>query len=294
VSDCQTVIENFSPEAATIDAKMQADSKVSIQNVSGADPFGNGWRVQTVLGPAEPPTVDAIAPGGSPFGYFSLASLGVPPISGMGDESAVNVGTSTYLFGDEPYSTIGIVSNGYAVVGGATSSDIDYIPQSVPDGAAPNNVLAPFWTDLNPEAGGSLYAAELISGPDRWIVLEWEDVPVFSTPSETQTFQIWIQVLPAGTEFTSYEYETIMGTGDPAGLNVGAENRDGSSGVNLGSVPANGDAYHIETSPPQAGGSVIVDYEAMGEEAGSSKLVVSVTSDVQVGSTTVITTLTVT
>ncbi len=66
-------------------------------------------------------------------------------------------------------------------------------------------MLASFWTDLNPEAGGNLYAAELSDGGTgrSWIVLEWEDVAVFSTPTETQTFQIWIETTPGAEEAVS-------------------------------------------------------------------------------------------
>ena len=61
----------------------------------------------------------------------------------------------TFYYGGEPYTQIGVVSNGYIVLGGGTSSDIVFTPQHFPNAARPNNVLAPFWTDLNPSATGA-------------------------------------------------------------------------------------------------------------------------------------------
>ncbi len=71
------------------------------------------------------------------------------------------------------YTQIGITSNGYAVVGGGTNADVDFINQSLPDPTPPNNVLAPFWTDLNPGAGGRMLLNVLTDGVNDWIVIEW-------------------------------------------------------------------------------------------------------------------------
>ena len=236
----------------------------------------------------KPPTIDAIEPGGSPFGYVSLAELGVAPVGGTGDETITNFNVSAYLFGGESYDSIGMVSNGYGVVGGGTSADVQHEPQDIPDPASPNNVLASFWTDLNPEAGGNLYATELrYEATGRsWIVLEWEDVAVVSTPTEAQTFQVWIETTP-GTEAVSYAYETVEGSGDPAvGLVVGAENRAGTSAVRLDEVPASGDDYSILTSPPGEGEAVTIGYTATGTAEGRYRIPARLTSDIQSGTTT--------
>ena len=58
------------------------------------------------------------------------------------------------MYGSEPYTRVGVVSNGYLVIGGGTAADIVFTPQTFPNAARPNNVIAPFWTDLNPAAGG--------------------------------------------------------------------------------------------------------------------------------------------
>jgi len=290
-TQCQTTVTNTSSTEANVHAELAPlnTSIVKIDNVVGGNQIGHkSWTFDGALNPALAPTVDAIAPGGSPYGYLSLASLGVEGFN-LGDEELAQFDVSDYEFGGETYDVISLVSNGYAIMGDDTS--IDFVPQTFPDPVVPNNVLAPFWTDMNPGAtdGGLLYAAEVGDGVDNWVVLEWEDVPVFST-GEKQTFQIWVQT---DAEFQSFEYASVVGSGDPVGLNTGAENRDGSSGVNLGSVPASGDAYHIETSPPAAGGTATITYDAIGQNAGTTRLKAKMTSDVTQGTAFAYVTMTV-
>ena len=67
------------------------------------------------------------------------------------------------------------------VVGGGTSGDIAFLGQHFPNPTRPNNVLAPFWTDFNPPAGGALRIGTLTDGVNTWIVLDWDAVKEYST-----------------------------------------------------------------------------------------------------------------
>ena len=77
------------------------------------------------------------------------------------------------------YTRIGVVSNGYVVLGGGTAADINFINQNLPNPARPNNVLAPFWTDLNPSAGGAVRIGTLTDGTNTWLIVDWEAVKDF-------------------------------------------------------------------------------------------------------------------
>ena len=82
--------------------------------------------------------------------------------------------------------------------------------------------------------------------------------------------------------------------GDPdSGQNWGAENRDGSSGANFVSAPANGTEWSVNTTPPSAGGTQAVQYQASGNKAGTYTTVANMTSNVTPGTTQVVQTLTV-
>jgi subtilisin family serine protease len=271
-SDCQVDLANLAPVAADVHLDVTGPaSGLSIENVSDPGvPTEDGFTFDGTLAESLPPTIDAIAPGGNPYGYVSLASLGVDPIVGVGDETLINFIVDPFLYGSESYDLVAMTSNGYGLAGEGSSEDLDFVPQVLPDVNRPNNVIAPFWTDLDPGAGGFLYAAIITDGIDNWIILEWENVPSFSDHSQVHTFQIWLQTT-GGVESNSFEYSVVMEP-DPIGLTVGAENRVGTSGAMLADPPIDGDAFHIETSPPQAGDLVTITYDAVGEAAGSYEI----------------------
>lgn len=221
---------------------------------------------QGTLFGAEPPSI-TVEPGLSPFGYLSLASLGVPPLSGIGDETIVNFSVDPFIYNGETYTAIGMVSNGYVVIGGGTSADISFIPQSLPDPAPPNNVVAPFWTDLDGSAGGHFYAAALTVGVSSWVVLEWEDVPEFSS-IDAYTFQLWIET-NSGEQDISMVYARVDGDGDPIGLIVGAENAPGTSGAHFGTVPTAVDTIKVASSPGTPGQTHTITFTAVGRRQGS-------------------------
>jgi hypothetical protein len=84
-------------------------------------------------------------------------------------------------------------------------------------------------------------------------------------------------------------------TGDPdAGVNWGAENRNGSSGMDIASAPANSSQYTVNTSGPTPGGSATITYDAEAKRAGVYKSVATMTSNVTPGKTQEVVTLTVT
>ncbi len=285
-TDCRLVVTNLaSAEAETQLSLESSDPGVRVSTWSGpAVEAPGGFRFGAQLAPAVAPTVEELAAGGSPAGYLPLASLGVPPLPGIGDETIVTFDTPPFLFGSETYTQVAMTSNGYAVVGGGDAADLTFIPQDIPDPARPNNVLAGFWTDLNPESGGNLYAAEVTDGTDLWIVLEWAGVPPFTDPaSGSVSFQIWIK--EGATESITYAYGAVTTAGDPIGLTVGAENRDGTSAATLPGPPPSGADFTVMTSPAIPGGSVEVAYRVRARDTGRSDLVARMRSDQTPGTT---------
>lgn len=223
--------------------------------------LGASWT--GTLTAALPPTVDAVTgvdPSEVVSGYLPLADFGIAPVAGMGDESIVNFTVPAFTYGGEVYDRIGVVSNGYVVVGGGGAADVEYEPPaSFPDPATPNNVIAPFWTDLNPAAGGEIRVGSLSDGVSDYLVVEWTDVPSWS--GGENTFQVWIQLGATENNWMTYGGEL---TPDAAvGSLVGAENRDGTSGVTVTDVDTDL-AYVVQTSPPTAGGAVTFDYTLKG------------------------------
>ncbi len=186
----------------------------------------------------------------APFGYFSLASLGVAPFgcpSDCDDGAFVLGGLPSFDYNGQTYSDVIWSVNGTLEIGTASGLASSAGAQALPDGTAPNNILAPYWSDLNLGAGGNWYVGVLNAGPQQFIVFEWENVPFFGDPS-TSTFQIWIE---AGTSNIWVVYADLPAT--PANLSVGVENDDGTSGASYyhngtGMEPVVGVDLQITTS----------------------------------------------
>jgi hypothetical protein len=317
-SHCSATVANFSPQSADAALNISQDRghQLTYKNVGAPGSVigsGDGVQWSGTLSPAVPPQVTGFTPTTGPDGgYLNLGLLGVTPVAGVGDDTITNFTVPTYWYGGEPYTSIGVVSNGYVVVGGGTSADIVFTPQHFPNAARPNNTVAPLWTDLNPAGAGHLYVAQLNGGPnDSWVVVDWEGVKNFGNAT-THSFEIWFRV-PRGTttgpasEQITFSYGPNAtfpsdgpglgnaGSGDPdSGQNWGAENRDGSSGANIATAPANGSEFLLHTTPPTAGGTVTIPYDITSKAPGTYNSVASMTSNRTPGITQVVTTLTVT
>jgi hypothetical protein len=249
--------------------------------------------------------INDITGNGPAGGYLPLSLFGIGAIAGVGDDTITNFTTPTFFYGGEPYSSIGVVSNGYVVIGGGTASDVNFFPQTFPNAARPNNVLAPFWTDLNPSAGGAIRIGTLTDGSNTWLVVDFDHVKNFSNAT-THSGEIWIRLASgaAGTGPSSEELTMDYGTGSAAGnagagdpgsaMNWGAENRDGSSGKNISSAPADGSEYRPVLGAPVPGGSVSIPFDITSKKVGTWHSDASLTSDQTSGTTIAPTAITVT
>jgi uncharacterized repeat protein (TIGR01451 family) len=209
----------------------------------------------------------------APLGYISLASLAVPPLacSDVCDNASTTLTGIDFVYLGQSYTSMGISSNGYIVPGTDTTNAFTFTNQVMPDPAPPNNVLAPFWTDIdmdgsdpNDSGAGIWYAANLTSGPDSYIVLEWEDVELANTSGLTYTFQIWIEQDTSNIWFVYERLPTL-----PPALTVGAENASGTIGTvyyanGSGTAPMTGTELLVTSAP---GGSATFTYTVRANDA---------------------------
>ena len=281
-----TAINNsFDPATVNISDQLPAGLTLVPGSVKGGLPSGNGVNAFGTLDGAQPPDV-SIGPGPTPAGYLPLSQFGIAPISGVGDETITNYTVPAFTYAGETYASIGIVSNGYAVVGGGTSADIQYINQSLPNPTPPNNVLASFWTDLDPGKAGAMRIAILTDGVNDWIVLEWEGVREYGSAANLHSFQIWVGVsanTPAGQDI-SFAYGPNKGNGDLGFATVGAENKFGNRGANYyvdgtGTLPVNGTQLRVTATPPAPGGKAVITYAAQADQMGDWTNYAELTSD---------------
>jgi uncharacterized repeat protein (TIGR01451 family) len=239
----------------------------------GAVADGNGIKFTGTLAGLQPPDV-AIGTGTSPAGYLPLSLFGIAPIAGMGDETIVNFTVPAFTYAGESYTRLGVVSDGYVVVSGGTGPDVQFINQHLPDPTRPNNVLAPFWTDLNPAFGGAIRIGVLTDGADRWIVVDFAAVREYSA-NRTNSFEVWIglntDANPA--EDITFTYGTLQGNGDGGFMTVGAENKFGNRGANYyyngtGTLPTSTTELRVTGTPGAPGEVKTITFQAKGVRTG--------------------------
>ncbi|WP_320238641.1 hypothetical protein, partial [Vibrio parahaemolyticus] len=142
----------------------------------------------------------------------------------------------TYL--GKTYTSMQVSSNGYISLGTSSGNVTTPSPAVMPDSNEPNNVLAPFWTDLDllgtdagDEGTGNLYAANLNGPNGSLLVIEWENAQLWGIPDTSFNFQIWYDFAFDSIHFVygemdSPQYATV----------AGFENNTGTAGFTLGAL----------------------------------------------------------
>ena len=298
-TNCTITLVNTGFDDAAFDLRdlLPKQLRLNVNSITGGTQIPrnkSGVQASGVLQGAEPPNVNVtIDPLASPAGYLPL---GVAAAAGFGDETIGNWNVPAFLYGGEVYTRIGITSNGYAIVGGGTAADVQFANTDLPSASPPNNVLAPFWSDLNvatAPAGGGIRVALLSGGGSSWIAIEWRNVPNYSNPAQLNNFQIWIGVMGDATpvEDISFTYGSAITGGDGGFLTVGAENVFGNRGGTVyyngaGTAPApssTGYEVLVSTAPPAPGGSHTLSFTATGKSIGAWTNCAEMTSDVFAG-----------
>jgi hypothetical protein len=241
----------FSDVDVSVSDTLPSSLRLDASSVVGATPSGNSLSASFTIAGSDPPDVSISAIPPYIGGYLPLSLFGIPPTGGMADETAANFNVPGFSFGGEIWNRIGVTSDGYVVVGGTNgNADIQFINQNLPNPTRPNNVLAPWWTDLNFAFGGALRVATLTDGVDTWIVIDFAAVREYSL-ARTDTFEIWIGTTSGDpNEDITFQYGTLQGNGEGGFLTVGAENKFGNRGQNYyvngsGALPTTGTELRV-------------------------------------------------
>ena len=178
-----------------------------VLGAGGPDDYGYNW-------------IDSNEEGGPVFNWVDISATGTPVASG--DDTVTNVALPfTFSFYGETVSEVGIGSNGYLIMGGGSSAAFTNAP--IPDGAAPNNLVAPLWDDLDPTESGTIYT--FYDEPNGRFIVQYDDVAKFSSPNRF-TFQVILY--ENGTMLFQYDE---MDVADSA--TIGLENANGSDGLQV-------------------------------------------------------------
>jgi subtilisin family serine protease len=284
-STCTVVATNHAFSEMTVDLATTTDLNLLVTGADGADQTGP-FRVELndATLSAAISGIPALTPGPNPAGGWLPMSLFTGPIA-VGDEQVVNFNTPPYVYAGQTFTQMGVTSNGYLVAGTGTAQDVEFDPPGIPNPAQPNNLLAPFWTDLNGDGAPGIRVVVLTDGVNSWVVVEWELNP-FGTSGNEQIFQTWIGI--NGVEDISFAYDPANLPTSPWPLEVGAENVDGSAGDTLGFNVTPTVDLDVISSDPVPGGSVSYDVHVRGIIPGTGTATSTMVGD-QLPGTTVVT-----
>ncbi len=173
----------------------------------GPDTFGYTWT-------------DSDDPEGPIYDWVEISTVG--SLAGTGDDislGAFDLGFPMTFYG-QMFDTVRISTNGFLSF---TSTSSPYVNPVLPSYSVPDNVVAPFWDDLNPSAGGEIY---YWADPDAdRFVVQFQDVVRYGTAT-TETFAV---ILKANGSVT-FQYREVSDTGH---CTVGIENSDASDGLTV-------------------------------------------------------------
>ncbi|NQS98579.1 MAG: T9SS type A sorting domain-containing protein [candidate division Zixibacteria bacterium] len=190
---------------------------VSYYNDSGEGPIVPAFPDPVFVGP---PQFEQI-----PYDWVEIGAIGTN--TGItGDDQTLgpfDIGFNFPFYDNSYYSQIWVSSNGWVTFTQTTLTA--YTNAAIPSSGAPNNLVCPFWDDLNPSQGGRiLYYYDMAN--ERFI-LEFTDIPHYSTGGN-YTFEMILY--PNGDIDFMYN-ELTPGTANSA--TVGIENADGSEGIQV-------------------------------------------------------------
>lgn len=195
---------------------------INMYSVTDQDEFGYFYR-------------DSDQPDGPTYNWVDISGIGTPVdfwgYNDDGNSGPLDLGFDFDFYG-ETDDQLSICTNGWAALNGAFILEWDNSP--IPSFNQPNNMLAAFFDNLNPDLGGNIYY--YTNNTDSAIVT-WQNIPD-SRQEGTFTFQI-ILVAP---DKIVYQYNS-MGPGRLNECTVGIENGNGSIGTQ---VVCNNDYIHDE------------------------------------------------
>ena len=165
--------------------------------------------------------LDSDTPGGPTFDWLDISEIGaVVPLSDDQWAGPFTIGFA-FPFFEEAFGEFYLSSNGWLSL--SQPADSDFSNEHLPSPSAPKNLIAMFWDDLNPSAGGSVQ----IHSSSQRLVVSHVNISRYGSGGP-YTFQA---ILTPNGDIT-LQYQTMLGTR----LNeatIGIQNVDGSVGLSV-------------------------------------------------------------
>ncbi len=179
----------------------------------GPDAFGYTW-------------IDSDEPDGPVYNWVEINGIG-SLVGVTFDDQAVSVALPFgFTFYGITYNSVNVSSNGNLHFGTANST---WSNTTIPSASAPLAMIAPFWDDLYPPAGGGIYS--YYDAPNSRFIVEWDDIRHYSgTTGDIYNFQVILYA--TGRIVIQYETQTL-GTYGLTSATIGLNNETGTTGLQV-------------------------------------------------------------
>ncbi len=192
------------------------------------------WVAVAALLVASPAFAQFVATTQSGVPYPALSSPTPLTLTGVGGAPASDVGRAvvpigfTFPWYDRQYTSLTVSANGFVYLEPASSASADFNANlTIPNSAAPDAVIAPFWDDLNGNNAGSVVQRQTVSGPNgQGLAIEWKDWNrALSSYSLTFQVRLWENGV------VDFFYGPMTGMGQTITASIGVESPNGSQGT---------------------------------------------------------------
>ena len=226
------VLSDGEPTAITDAEGFYRFEDVAVGNYAIAEQPQPGWK-QTFPSGIFYNWQDSRQPDGVTYSWQDISDIGTELV--LADDGSALVDLPfQFAFFNEVNTNVEISANGYLTFGGNGN---EYFNESITDSPNLDNFIAPFWDDLNPDFGGTVYY-DADASSDRFIV-QYQDVVRYDRDG-TVTFQT---ILNADGSII-FQYEDLDAAVQSA--TVGLEGNTGDVGLQIVHEDRNFTNYYLK------------------------------------------------
>ena len=176
------------------------------QDAGGPDSFGYRWAA-------------------TQFHYDNIANSSGLQLNDDEVSNAIPIGFPFSYYG-QSYTQAYVSSNGFISFSSNTPAACCQ-RLSPPDSAAPNNIIAGYWGDLNPQAGGQIWYQTIGAAPNRKFIIQFTNIQ-HARSTNTASFQIVLYEGPGNFEIRHQDCAS-----DGSNHVTGFEDPNGSLGLTI-------------------------------------------------------------
>ncbi len=175
---------------------------------------------------------DSIYAAAPEYEWFDISSPGPGLlIEDITDADDATVGVNmpfNFVYYGTSYLVVSVCSNGFVSMG-VEDYRFGY-NSAIPHTDGPENMIAPFWEDLDPSASGDIY--RWYDADNHRFIIQFDEVPIWNT-NDYQTFQVILldedhHPTPSGDGQILIVYESVTA---PTSCTVGIESFDETDGI---------------------------------------------------------------